>query len=364
MGSPAFLGFQPRSLGLKLGARRPTRRLIYGLLFVLAVLSYLCYAHPQAFKDHIGWRIKEAHLYALQYTRYNFKPTVFEQQCFDGTAARINSHNLTDTIPETIHFIWIGNSEISFKLYLAIRAALVSTGVTSAHLHHDTPLNGDNGWLRLLKPNLTLIHFDRPDYLTEVAAYHPETWSVTHQTDAMRLHVLHAQGGIYLDSDAYILRPLNHLFEGARDVYMGLEGGNRWGLCNGVIMAKAGAPFLARWLDEYASFDDSRWSDHSVYLPKTLATKHPDEICTLSPSAFFWPMWTKGSLDWMHESLNKEEAAAVESQIAKNGGSLFEDQLIYHAWAHPGAKHLGRLTPDIIRDKDTRFNLLMRRFLE
>lgn len=180
----------------------------------------------------------------------------------------------------------------------------------------------------------------------------------------MRLHVLLAQGGVYLDSDAYILRPLNHLFEGARDVYMGHEGGNRWGLCNGVIMAKAGTPFIARWLDEYASFDNSRWNDHSVYLPKTLATKHPDEICTLSPSAFFWPMWTKATVGWMHKPLDKEEAAAVESQIAKNGGSLFEGQLIYHAWAHPSAEYLGRLTPEIIRDEDTRFNILMRRFLE
>lgn len=185
MGSPAILGFQPRPLGLKLGARRPTRRLIYGLLFALVVLSYLFYTHPQAFKDHIGWRIKEAHLYALQYTRYNFKPTVFEQQCFDGTAARINSNNLTDTIPETVHFIWIGNSEISFKLYLAVRAALVSTGINPVHLHHDTPLNGDNDWLRLLQPNLTLVQFDRADYLTEVAAYHPDTWAGAHQTDAV-----------------------------------------------------------------------------------------------------------------------------------------------------------------------------------
>lgn len=179
----------------------------------------------------------------------------------------------------------------------------------------------------------------------------------------MRLHVLNAHGGLYLDSDAYILRPLNHLFQGARDVYMGHEGGNRWGLCNGVIMAKAGAPFLARWLDKYANFDDSQWNDHSVLLPKKLATENPDEICTLSPSVFFWPMWTKATLWWMHEPLDKEEAAVVEAQIAKNGGSLFEDQLIYHAWSHPAKQYLGRLTPDIILAEDTRFNLLIRRFL-
>lgn len=186
-----MLGFQPRPLGLKLGARRPTRRLVYILLFVLAVLLYLYHAHPEVFQDHILWRIREGHLYAQQYTRYNFKPTLFEQQCFDGTVGRVNKHNLTDTIPETIHFISIGNSEISFKLYLAVRAALISTGVMTVHLHHDTPLNGDSGWLHLLRPNLTLVHFDRPDYLTEVAAYHPETWSTSHQTDAVSSSQMH-----------------------------------------------------------------------------------------------------------------------------------------------------------------------------
>lgn len=191
MGSPAILGFQPRPLGLKLGARRPTRRLVFILLFVLAILSYIFYIHPEAFKVHILWRIQEGHLYALQYTRYNFKPTFFEQQCFDGTAARINTNNLTDTIPETVHYIWIGNSEISFKLYLSIRAALISTGVMSVHLHHDKPLNETNGWLRLLQRNLTLVPFDRPDYLTEVAAYHPETWSTSHQTDVVSSFQMH-----------------------------------------------------------------------------------------------------------------------------------------------------------------------------
>lgn len=365
MGSPAILGFQPRPLGLKLGAVRPTLRLVYGLLFVLLVSLYLHIMLPESIKDRIWLRVQEGYLYYVaQYTRYNFKPTLFEQQCFDGTVARVNAHNLTDSIPETVHFIWIGNSEIPFKLYLAVRAALVSTGLISVHLHHDTPLNGDNGWFRLLQSNLTLVPFDRPDYLTEVAAYHPDAWSGAHQTDAMRLHVLHAYGGIYLDSDAYILRPLDQLFQGARDVYMGHEGGNRWGLCNGAIMAKAGAPFIARWLDEYSSFNDTLWNEHSVRLPKRLAKSHPEDICTLSPSAFFWPMWTRDTVDWMHEPLDKEQAADVEAEIAKNGGSLFEDQLIYHAWAHPAKKYLDRLTPDIIRDEDTRFNLLMRRFLE
>lgn len=363
MGSPAFLGYQPGPVVHKL-IKRPTKRLVlYGILFVVIVFIFYK-AQPQSLRDQVWERLRDIAVYTVGYTRYNFKPTLSEQQCFDGSADRINAHNLTDTIPETIHFIWHGHSEIPFKLYLAVRAALVSTGVLTVHLHHDTPLNGDNAWLRLLRPNLTLVPFEAPDYLTEVAAYHPETWQGSHQTDAMRLHVMLEHGGVYLDSDAYVLRPLTNLFRGARDVYMGAEGGLRWGLCDGVIMAKAGAPFIARWLGEYASFDDRSWNYHSVMLPAKLAGQHRDEVCTLSPSAFFWPLWTRAAVDWMHEPLGWEEAEAVEEEIERNGGGLFPDQLIYHAWGHPAERYLSHLTPEKIRDEDTRFNLLMRRFLE
>lgn len=363
MGSPSILGYQSRSISLRFRLRRLARRLARGFLVFLVVWSLLCYTQPKPFKDHIYWRVSEGVLYARHVTQYDFRPTLLEQQCFDGTAARINEHDLSDSIPEKVHFIWAANSEIPFKVYLAIRAALISTGIISVHLHHNIPLNEDNHWFQLLQPNLTLVHFENSDYLKEVAAYHPETWDVSHQVDVMRLHVLYTEGGIYLDSDAYILRPLQNLFLGTRDVYMGYEAGNRWGLCNGVIMAKAGAPFIKKWLDEYANLDDSDWNYHSVHLPKVLSERHPGDICVLSPSAFFWPMWTKSAVAWMHEPLDKQEATRVDGQIERNGGSLFEDQLIYHAWAHAAEKYLDRLSPEVIQEKDTRFNILMRRFI-
>ncbi|KAG8157191.1 hypothetical protein KVR01_012899 [Diaporthe batatas] len=278
--------------------KRPSRRLVlYGVLFVVLVFV-LYHARLQSSSDQVRESLRDASLYILGYTRYDFKPTLIEQQCFDGAADRINANNLTDAIPETIHFIWTGNSEITFKLYLAVRAALVSAGIPDIRLHHDTPLNSANAWLRLLRPDLTLVPFETRDYLAGVAQHHPEAWTPSHQTDAMRLHVMLAHGGVYLDSDAYVLRPLASLLRGARDVYMGYEGGNRMGLCDGVILAKAGAPFIARRLGEYATFDDGNWNYHSV-----LAARHPDEICTLSPSAFFWPLWDRAAVDWMHAPL-------------------------------------------------------------
>lgn len=69
MGSPAILGFQPRPIGLKLIGRPARRLVVYGLLFVLFVFGYLCYAQPQTFKDHVWWRVREGALYALHVTR-------------------------------------------------------------------------------------------------------------------------------------------------------------------------------------------------------------------------------------------------------------------------------------------------------
>lgn len=71
-------------------------------------------------------------------------------------------------------------------------------------------------------------------------------------------------------------------------------------------------------------------------------------------------MWGRVAVDWIHKPLDGEEVDAVDAQIARNGRSLFEDQLIYHAWGQLEAEHLRRLTPDIVQYENTWFNLLVR----
>ncbi|KAK3381489.1 hypothetical protein B0H63DRAFT_475825 [Podospora didyma] len=282
----------------------------------------------------------------------------------------------SDPIPNRVHFIYglknplfnPGAGRFDFLSYLAVRSAIVSLKPDAIYLHYtyiSEPPSPDadadpmtNSWIQRLAKHIKLVHHKPTDSSVQYA----------HLSDTMRLQFLLEEGGIYLDIDAFALRPFDKVLAAPRphDVVLGAEGGNRWGLCNAIIAARANSTFMRRWLESYDNVDFTReWNYHSVLLPKEMADAHPSEVCALAPDAFFWPTWTWRHIDWMHQPLNPQAAAFWQGEIDRHGGSLFENQLAYHAWSQMAwDRYLHKLTPSLVRTHDTRFNLLMRRFLE
>jgi hypothetical protein len=95
---------------------------------------------------------------------------------------------------------------------------------------HYTDLNEDNEWLRKLRANITLIRHDlNQEYPRQVE----EKWHLAHVLDVMRLDILQRDGGIYFDTDIIALQPFDSLLHSPKDIVLGHEGCNRFGLCNG-----------------------------------------------------------------------------------------------------------------------------------
>lgn len=285
---------------------------------------------------------------------FDFIDTPYETQCFNGGPPAAEP---PEPMPKLVHFTWAlkpDGAELDFLGYLAIRAALVSLTPDVTKLHH-TYLNQDNQYWQKLKDNVTLVYH----------APNTKEIHVAHKSDVMRLNLLRTEGGIYLDMDAYALKPFDTLLRSTRDLVLGHEGGNRWGLCNAIMLARKNSTFVERWIDRYSSFDSSQWNYHSVILPKEMSAEYLDEICTLSPTVFFWPTWTYAHITYMHEELSDAEAAQVQEQLDEYGGVLYENQLAYHAWNQMAYERYTRfLTPNIMQSRNTRFNMLMRRFLD
>ncbi|CAL5872196.1 uncharacterized protein PFLUO_LOCUS6455 [Penicillium psychrofluorescens] len=263
-----------------------------------------------------------------------------------------------DPIPKVLNFIWLNRRDLSFISYLSIRAALVSLQPDRLNLHH-TGLNEDNEWLRKLRANLTLVHHDlNQEYPKQVE----ENWHLAHVSDVMRLEMIKRDGGIYFDMDIIALQPFDNLLHSPKDVVLGHEGRNRGGLCNGILLGRKGAAFLDRWTASYSTFDVREWNTHSVVLPVQWSLAFPEEVCTLSPQVFFWPSWGDG-IEYMHRPLTDSQARGFEKTLASHNGSMYPHQLAYHAW-HQVTPQLDNLTPEIIKTQNTRFNMLVRRFLE
>ncbi|KAI1080781.1 glycosyltransferase family 32 protein [Whalleya microplaca] len=359
------------------------RRRLYPvpIFLVLVIFCFFNFHAVLQFFDHIRQTLPFAYQWKVQ---QDFIPTEGELDCLYGRTRRLSTDSPVDPepIPNHVHFIYgLSNpynkpsaGTFDFLCYLAVRSAIVGMKADKISIHYtylaDPPSPDPNAnpltnpWIRRLKEDIELVHHS-PEEMAALKSSPDATWQAAHVSDILRLKLLQEQGGIYLDMDAFGFRPFTNILKSPRDMVLGHEGGNRGGLCNAIMVARKNSTFVERWLARYDGADLSKeWNYHSVVLPKELQVAHPDEVCALPPSAFFWPTWTWDHVEFMHRRLGTDDARRWAAEIDRNGGSLYEDQLAYHAWSQLAwDRHLSKLTPEIVRERDTRFNILVRNFM-
>ncbi len=187
-------------------------------------------------------------------------------------------------------------------------------------------------------------------------------WSYAHEADFIRLKVLLEHGGVYADMDTLFVQPYpDHLFR--HDCVLGEEGALpdargvlRPSLCNAVIMARPGAPFVAKWLeDAYEAFDGT-WTSHSCQLATQLWEAQPDLVHVVPRRYFYRHPWTR---------------AGIRSLFEHNDPDL-RDVFSLHLWNHLWWDekrtdftrfHGGALTEDYVRSGTSTYAALARRFL-
>jgi len=271
-----------------------------------------------------------------------------------------------DFIPNVVHFILIAEeykeAELEFYQYLAVKAALLRLHPEAIKIH-TYDFNESNEWWQRIRHRVDLVVHEPQRYL-RTSDGRSHKLRLAHQTDVLRLEILHEEGGIYLDTDMYALQSFSSLLHSPKDLLMGHEGGGRSGLGNAVIVARPGSTFLNRWLEKYHESFDNRpkmWNHHSIVVPVSLAEQHPEEICKLSPSTFFWPTWSSADVALMHKPIFGDELLALERNMSQYGGAMYPNQLAYHAWGNIARReYLSKLSPKFLLDVHTRFNVLLR----
>jgi len=306
-------------------------------------------------------RIAERLRLENEYISWDWKDTPEEIICQSNSMAESEDH-----IPRTVHFILIANhdkqAELEFYQYLAIKSALLRIQPETLKIHSYS-LNESNRWWQLIKHAVTLVVHE-PHQTLRTSDGRVHKLRLPHQTDVLRLKILHQEGGIYLDTDVYALQSFSPLLKSPKDLLMGHEGGNRSGIGNAVIVARPGSEFISRWLTAYDESFDNRpqmWNHHSVKVPAELAVQYPEDICKLSPSTFFWPTWSTEHINAMHLPLVEEEAMALKRNMSSYSGAMYANQLAYHAWGNIArVRFLSPLTPESLFGVETRFNILLR----
>ncbi|MDQ8706965.1 glycosyltransferase [Streptomyces sp. LHD-70] len=265
-------------------------------------------------------------------------------------------------IPNVIHLTFgfspdFGGKEFSLVHYVCLRSMVAVNEPDRVYLYYAYEPSGP-WWDRALEL-VTPVRVEPPTSIGGVPISHP-----AHQSDVVRLEKLLEHGGIYLDMDILCVRPFDDLLDAG--VVLGEQAGTVDGkltidgLCNAVILARPGAPFLRRWLDGFdpatslwsgfrSTGRDELWDEMSVQYPAHLARLHPDEVTVKSWRSFFWPSW------------REEDRRAL---FVDDDPGDFPGAYCHHLWETLAWRdHLADLTPKSIKEGTSRFCVLAQQYI-
>jgi glycosyltransferase involved in cell wall biosynthesis len=232
-------------------------------------------------------------------------------------------------IPRLLHFVF-GLEEqpepFHFAHFAAVQAArqMVQPEETYFHCKH---LPSGPLW-DALAPFLTVVEVELAEEVLTAdysRGWVPSRYRYAHHADFIRLDVLIEQGGVYVDIDMILRRPLpdslfSHRFvigeePPVRDEVTGEIGPS---LCNAFLMAEKGSVFARAWREEMAGALNGTWSNHSGFLARRLSEEMPAEV-HVEPAETFYPLASD------REGL---------SRLLLQAPVMADSTLGVHLWAH------------------------------
>lgn len=186
-------------------------------------------------------------------------------------------------VPNIVHFIWltgVDSRQFSYINYLAVRAAEKIHNPIEIRMHCNREPTGNVHWNRA-KKYFTLVPCVAPMMLSGTQVRH-----VQYQSDILRMGILIRQGGIYIDMDMILLRPLYDLMKNK----LTLTEESPSSIANGVILAEPNSEFLKIWLDKMPqAMQSPTWAYHAVVLPVQLFHDFP-HLVTIRDNSYFFPL--------------------------------------------------------------------------
>ena len=255
-------------------------------------------------------------------------------------------------IPNKFHYVYLTHDNNKHPMYqkfhllhyLCIKSAIEVNNPDEVNVYCNQEPKGK--WWKKIRDEVNVVMIEPP---TEI--FGKPITELAHMSDVIRLQVLLEEGGIYTDMDTISVRPYGDLLN--NKFVLGQQGvGGSEGLCPAVIMSEKDSHFGKQWL---YGFNDTfkggppgsdGWCTHSVYYPLQLAKSIPEHIHVEPHTSFFYPTYHQESLEYMFEKVTD-----------------FDKAYSHHLWETCSMKWLENITVDDIRNNDTTFNLIARKYL-
>jgi hypothetical protein len=164
---------------------------------------------------------------------------------------------------------------------------------------------------------------------------------IQYKADVLRLQIMQKLGGIYLDTDSLLLKPLTPFV--GQEMVLARESHDS--LAMSPIIAKPDAEFIGKWLERIpAALEVGTWAYHAVNLPVEISKEY---FCDIRPQEEFFPF------DLRHNYLFDDGRA--NEHIERMG-----DPYALHVYETYWAGYLQGVDEAYMKTRDTLFARLFR----
>jgi hypothetical protein len=240
--------------------------------------------------------------------------------------------------PTLIHFIWLTqpfSRPFSFINALAVLAAARHHPSDKILMWcNEQPRNNPN-W-HMVKDLFEVRPVEMPSQIGGVPLEH-----IQYKADVLRLQIMQKLGGIYLDTDSLLLKPLTPFV--GQEMVLARESHDS--LAMSPIIAKPDAEFIGKWLERIpAALEVGTWAYHAVNLPVEISKEY---FCDIRPQEEFFPF------DLRHNYLFDDGRA--NEHMERMG-----DPYALHVYETYWAGYLQGVDKAYMRTRDTLFARLFR----
>lgn len=249
-----------------------------------------------------------------------------------------------------VHFIYFsGEKSRPFSLvnYLAVKSANDVQKPSYIFVYCNSEPRNNVYWEKMKQlSRVVVVLMDAPEHHDGVSLRgYPQ-----YQADVVRLQRLKKMGGIYLDTDAIVLKPLNDLFASKCAMSAVKLKDEEISFGNSTIIAEKDSKFIDVWLQRLAEgLNSGVWAWHGANLPALIAKDIPDEITVLDESAFMPFHFNDDS--YVTASDEKDVAACLDR---------CKDSYVVHLWETFRPSSITTITEDYLARADTPLASILR----
>lgn len=215
------------------------------------------------------------------------RDVIYQQSHFGSTVRTLFYDNanvpeperIFPPIPKIVHYVWFGKKSITYSMYLSFESTIRFVKPLKIFIYVDTYSLGKYFDEMKLFSCVQIVF-----YGTMKSIFQRPIQKLSHVSDVLRADVLLRHGGIYLDWDAYWLKPVDDLLSlgyetiATLDHYKDMD--PRQGFPDtinmGVLLARPNSRFINEWQDSFRQYTGKHATFHAVEMVYKVYEEHPD----------------------------------------------------------------------------------------